>query len=160
MEQWKTIKDFRDYEVSNTGRIRNAISGNELKLMVKTVKSPFKYCYVNLHKNGRAYGRIVHRLVADAFLPSPMAKRVYVNHIDGNSLNNHIDNLRWQYAPTTHFKEYVSEDYKYCPTCDQVRKRTSFHENASTLDGLCTECKICRRESSRQYKIRKKQTNG
>jgi hypothetical protein len=36
----------------------------------------------------------VHELVAQTFVPNPH-NYPYVEHIDGNKLNNHADNLRW-----------------------------------------------------------------
>jgi len=49
---------------------------------------------VGLSKNGKTKCRRVNRLVAQAFLDNSN-NLAQVNHIDGNKLNNGIDNLEW-----------------------------------------------------------------
>ena len=38
---------------------------------------------------------LAHRLVAIAFIPNTNPKKNQINHIDGNKLNNCVDNLEW-----------------------------------------------------------------
>lgn len=49
---------------------------------------------VYLGKAGKKYPKLVHRLVAEAFIPNPEQKP-FINHKDGNPANNHVDNLEW-----------------------------------------------------------------
>jgi hypothetical protein len=52
------------------------------------------YCCVGLSKNGQSKTFLVHRLVAQAYIPNPEGKP-QVNHIDENKQNNSMFNLEW-----------------------------------------------------------------
>lgn len=52
------------------------------------------YKYYRLSKNNKKQIHYAHRLVAEAFLENLNNNLSIVNHIDGNKLNNQIDNLR------------------------------------------------------------------
>ena len=88
-EEWKTTQ-YKNYEVSNKGRVRNKTT----KVILKPCKNKQGYLQVGLMDNKKHYVRRVHRLVALAFLDNPLNKET-VNHIDGNKENNNVTNLEW-----------------------------------------------------------------
>ncbi|WP_189091454.1 HNH endonuclease [Deinococcus ruber] len=47
-----------------------------------------------LSDDGKLYPKVVHRFVAQVFIPNPANKRV-VNHINGNKQDNRVENLEW-----------------------------------------------------------------
>lgn len=81
---------FELYDVSIDGVVFNKRTGH--------VKVPFKsdmgYLKVQLFYNGKKHNVRVHRMIALKYIPNPMNHSV-INHIDGNKLNNSIDNLEW-----------------------------------------------------------------
>lgn len=92
MEQWKTIEDTTNYEISNFGNVRNSIT----KQILKGRESKSGYYQVSLKKiqTQKFTNYYIHRLVAQYWIDNDSNKRE-VNHKDGNKLNNHMTNLEW-----------------------------------------------------------------
>ena len=86
MEQWRTIKDYPNYSVSNYGRVRNDLT---CKILKQNLNSSGYYRVMIAGKQ-----LFVHRLVAMTFIDNPNNYPV-VNHKDYNPKNNHVKNLEW-----------------------------------------------------------------
>lgn len=84
MEIWKKCIDWANHEVSNFGNVRSSEYGEYRPMRLKVCSNGYR----------STSDRLVHRLVAIAFLP-PALRRPWVNHKDGNKANNHVDNLEW-----------------------------------------------------------------
>lgn len=93
IEIWKDIIGFeRIYEISNYGRVRSVRSGRILSQ--SKCGGCRGYAAVCLSKDGKRYGKLVHRLVAEAFIP-PVEGLSEVNHKDEDKTNNRVENLEW-----------------------------------------------------------------
>ena len=90
-EKWTAIKDFDGYFVSSFGRIW---SNNQKARFLSFSIDKCGYSHVKLYKNKKPYSRLVHRLVAEAFVDNPNGYKE-VNHLDERKDNNRADNLEW-----------------------------------------------------------------
>lgn len=93
-EEWKTIKDFPNYMVSNLGNVKSLNYKNLQKEKILKPMKPKSYYIVRLYKNKDWKDFFVHKLVADMFLKKPKYAEC-VNHKNGNKLDNNVNNLEW-----------------------------------------------------------------
>lgn len=95
-EVWKPLvyqdKKFANFEVSNTGKLRNIKTGT----IYRQYKNHQGYYQVCVSLGGRNAKKVfrVHRAVAETFIAKVKDKPV-INHKDGNKENNNVDNLEW-----------------------------------------------------------------
>lgn len=80
------------YRIYRDGRVTSSKSGRERLLSTHVARSG--YPAVGLKNDGRTVVHTVHRLLALCFLPNTENKP-QVNHIDGDKLNNALQNLEW-----------------------------------------------------------------
>ena len=112
---------------------------------------------LKLYKTGKGYYQAshhqelfyVHRIVAGAFIPNLLDKP-FINHIDGNKLNNDISNLEWVTASENTLHAYetglMNKKQYECSNC---------HEKiGKSKTGLCRRCnKLEKQRQSAQLKI-------
>ena len=106
IEIWKDIEGYEGrYKVSNTGKVYSITTNREMATSNNT-----SYLGVTLYKDGKPKFKLVHRLVAQAFIPNPENKPE-VNHIDHNTHNNNIANLEWVTKDENYFayKKFIEQ---------------------------------------------------
>lgn len=90
MANWKKVKGYTNYSVSDEGQVRN---DKTMKALSPAFDSN-GYLFVILCENGTRWHGYIHQLVATAFIPN-FRDLCEVNHKDENKRNNHKNNLEW-----------------------------------------------------------------
>ena len=154
--QWRFI--YMDnveshYQISNTGLVRNWETENEL--------SPYTmsngYMCMKFKFQGDKYPFLIHRLVAEYFVPNPENKP-QVNHKDGNKHNNHVFNLEWvtqsenmrhaskngllkpRYGSTSPFSKHT--EYEIHKACKLMEENKLSLNTISNISGVSYETLI------------------
>lgn len=91
MEKWQPIYFNKNYLISNHGRIYSKITSK----LLKTAIDKYGYEIISLQTDSGRKTFKIHRLVIIHFGPVVILGKKSVNHIDGNKINNNINNLEW-----------------------------------------------------------------
>ena len=98
LEEGELIKDIEGFEglyaITSHGRVWSYPKPMKRGGKWLSVRRDGFYPQVVLVKDGVKNPRMVHRLVAEHFIPNPHNKP-QVNHKDGDKTNNRMDNLEW-----------------------------------------------------------------
>ena len=143
-EQWKDIFGYDGmYQVSDLGRVRSKKYGDGRVL--KNRKTNCGYLRVMLCKDGNPKNYMVHRLVAQAFIPNSDENKTQINHIDECKHNNRVSNLEWC---TSQYNNTYNNIRRRCRENNCKRHKLkelynpdlTYHENMAIFKANGIEC--------------------
>lgn len=160
LETWRPVLGYEAiYEASDIGRIRSVDRIDSLGrpqrgriLRARINGQGYRTVMLSTHNNKRVCR--VHRLACAAFHGAPPPNAV-VRHLDGDSLNNCIENLSWgtisenQHDRVRHGRNYNAEKV----TCNNGHPFTG--NNLRLTTNQRRVCRACNRGAVARYKARK-----
>jgi hypothetical protein len=103
-EEWRDVVGYEGYyQISSQGRVRSLPTELPTSNSATRIRTPrimrqyldtHGYPVICLWKDAESKMFLVHRLVAEAFIPNPNNLPV-IDHVDSQRNNNCVENLRW-----------------------------------------------------------------
>lgn len=131
-EEYKNC--FEDYEISNLGNLRKKLkNGNYKNVNGSILKTGGGYKYFQVNRDKKRINHLFHHLVAKAFI-GDRPEGLVIDHIDRNSLNNNVSNLRYitqkeNTHNTDNFKSHIEGEGKerHKKVCKEYRENNKEH---------------------------------
>lgn len=131
-EVWSTIKGYDGlYEASTFGRVRRVCESGEKIVLDGSIQKLYSYIKVHLTAEGeRPKKKFVHRLILETFKgPPPDKESQLCCHLDGNPLNNKIENLYWG-----SYKKNAADRDRHGNTCRGERSSVAVLKDKDVLN--------------------------
>lgn len=152
IELWKTVATYPHsiwYEVSSEGRVRRRggldCAGRNRQARMCKIHCTGQYMQVSLSSERERSYPLVHRLVAEAFIPNP-ANLPQVHHRNFDKSDNRLVNLEWVSARKNHDlsvsdcpKWYGENHYKARLTIEDVKAIRRRRANGDKIRTLADE---------------------
>lgn len=155
-EEWKAINNptLIGFEVSNMGRVRRRlVRPSRTTGLNYTYMTPFQintgYMGYKLQCNNKTFHYLVHRLVAEHFIPNPENKPE-VDHIINDRKNNTVNNLRWA-TRTENRAHTIRDGVTWCKR-DEKWKAVCGGKWLGRHDDRDEAIQLYRREHAEMYK--------
>lgn len=153
IERWRWVPGFRGkYKISSFGRVYSVRRKKFLKLGFRD-NGIMVYRTVCLQKYGRRWDYLVHRLVLLTFVgPCPLGMEC--RHLDGDSLNNHLDNVVWGTKKENgldkrkHGRSKGENNHRAKFTNEEVLEIRRLHDNR-----VMTDAEISRRFKTTPHRV-------
>lgn len=152
------IRDFENYYICENGEVISKFTGRPMCQCVDNTG----YYQVILRKNGKKSYKRIHRILAEHFLYNENPNEFnMVNHIDGNKLNNSLDNLEWTNNKINTQHGYDNNLYKsnYRVPILVYHKNGEFYKEYKSIRSCCEDLKINRKTVSNILNGTKKTNN-
>jgi hypothetical protein len=152
-EQWLPIPGYEPYQASDLGRVRGIKGGR----ILSPVTTQYGYHQVSLCVGGKKLSRLVHRLVAYAFLGPQPAPEYDVLHWDGNKKNNRLANIRWG-TPTDNNEDQVRHGTRIIGSRHPMAKLTE--DKIREIRDLWNYGRLSQAEISEAVGVARRTVNG
>jgi hypothetical protein len=150
-EDWLPAPGFDGYEVSDLGRV---ISRRRKKsILLRLQRDDKGYPKVCLMRDGRPVTRLVHQLVAAAFI-GPRPEGLEVRHLDGDKDNCRLANLCYGTRSENTFDQVRHGTHVQASKLKCVNGHDFSERNTRFAQGR-RWCRACDRDKVRRYNIRK-----